>query len=131
MENQQVFYKVHRWAGKHSEIKKVIATRSTDKTIWFMRNNIEQRELLSSSYYQYCTSEDYAKAIIDSRNKAKADKDEQDRIRKAAPALLQALEAAKSKIECSQRAHERASVILVDEALEIIDAAIAAARGTV
>lgn len=47
----------------------------------------------------------------------------------AAPALLQALEAAKSKIECSQRSHERASVILVDEALEIIDSAIAVARG--
>lgn len=50
-------------------------------------------------------------------------------IRNAAPALLEALEAAKSKIECSQRSHERASVILVDEALEIIDAAIKLARG--
>jgi len=44
-------------------------------------------------------------------------------------ALIEALEAAKSKIECSQRAHERASVVLVDEALEIIDTAIAQAKG--
>lgn len=43
--------------------------------------------------------------------------------------LLAAFNAAKSKIECSQRSHERASAILVDEALEIIDAAIASARG--
>lgn len=52
-----------------------------------------------------------------------------DEIEKQRKHLLDALNAAKSKIECSQRAHERASVILVDEALEIIDTAIAAARG--
>ncbi len=54
---------------------------------------------------------------------------EKSSVKSAAPALLEALEAAKSKIECSQRAHERASVFLVDEALEIIDAAIKQARG--
>lgn len=56
---------------------------------------------------------------------------DQQRVRNAAPDLLEALRQAKSKIECSQRAHERAAEFLVDEALEIIDAAINKATGEV
>lgn len=53
----------------------------------------------------------------------------QKELQKQNAALLEALEKAKQKIECSQKAHERAAPVLVDEALGIIDAAIAAAKG--
>lgn len=44
-------------------------------------------------------------------------------------ALFEALEAAKAKIKSSQISHYNATPILVNEALEIIDEAIALARG--
>ena len=127
MEKSKVFYKIYRWATEHSDIAKVIATRATDKTIWFMRNNHEQRELLSSTYYQYCTSEDHAKAIIDSRNEEKAKKDAQKRISEAAPALLEALEKAREDINWMLSSRQ----FLNADQFNYIDAAIAAARGTV
>lgn len=134
MEKEQFFYKVDRWASKHSEIQKVIATRATEKTIWFMLNNHEKRELLSTSYYQYCKSEDHAKAIIDSHNEAKAKRVAQKRISDAAPALLEALKKAKEFIENGIelgyiRMPDADTPDSAHNTLPMINAAIAAARG--
>lgn len=125
----EVLYKVTRWDRNEKDISEIHITRQTDKTVWFMHGETEIKELKKSNYYRYFSTKDEAVSLIKLMNESEKARKDDERIKDAAPELLEALEAAKSKIECSQRSHERASVILADEALEIMDAAIKLARG--
>jgi hypothetical protein len=120
-----ILYKVSRWDKKEIDITVVDVIRQTDKTVWFMRNNHEQKELKISKYYKYFESKADAISLIQSR----ADQDNQEKARKilneSAPALLQALE---SLVESLSANDEEG---LIEHSVHMVNArlAIKQARG--
>ena len=127
----QTWYRVTAWDKKEADLTiRNDVVRSSDKCIWFAprrEGDKSQRTRISSRYEKWFHSKDDAIAEIDRKNKVRNAKEMKEKIRDAAPQLLEALQSVREFVDIYTDDNAFDDTAWAKRLLIKIDAAIKAA----